>query len=687
MAPTRKVSSKSKDKPDQQAWPNGDSFGLTEDGGWADVLRETMASATSEAQPRWHELIVKCREVQPRSGRLWQDVENETESKCGHPPLDYPDEEPKPDPGSQDYQQTLAIAAPDEDWLGRVRNLIETGNLHSDLARILSRATQSGIGTLNRNCPKKEILRTLIWCAATSSHAQCIDSLRQLASWSVEHKTAQAKTIGIALAFMNSELAASALRMIAEAAKRPSPKTRFNRYASHVEIKIGLSAQDSAERFIPTFELSATGLRRIDCGEDGAIELRIIGSDATSVFFSSSGKVVNTAPAALKRNHAESLAAIRDSAKALGKLLATQRSRLESLLLGRTEWEFRTWQERYLNHPVVGALARRLIWTLDGHPVIFQDGQPMYVHGQIAAPKPESRVRLWHPIEHSANDVLAWRNQFDSLEITQPFKQAHREVYVLTDAERRTNTYSNRFAAHILNQSQFRALALTRGWERPFIGGWDGGKPVASRMLPDGWRVEFWLEGAGAEHGPTGGSLYVATDQVRFYRGDIAEPAPLDQVSRLIFSEAMRDVDLFVGVASVGNDPTWNDGGPAGRYRDYWQNYSFGELNASAKTRKEVLERLLPRLKISEQCSFDEKFLLVQGRLRTYKIHLGSGNILMEPNGQYLCIVPKPSGAQDDVLLPFEGDRTLSVILSKAFLLAADDMISDETISRQIQLK
>jgi len=28
------------------------------------------------------------------------------------------------------------------------------------------------------------------------------------------------------------------------------------------------------------------------------------------------------------------------------------------------------------------------------------------------------------------------------------------------------------------------------------------------------------------------------------------------------------------------------------------------------------------------------------GDLRTYKIHLGSGNVLMEPNGQYLCIVP-----------------------------------------------
>ena len=33
----------------------------------------------------------------------------------------------------------------------------------------------------------------------------------------------------------------------------------------------------------------------------------------------------------------------------------------------------------------------------------------------------------------------------------------------------------------------------------------------------------------------------------------------------------LRDVDLVVGVASVGNDPTWQDGGPEARFRTYWQ--------------------------------------------------------------------------------------------------------------------
>ena len=122
----------------------------------------------------------------------------------------------------------------------------------------------------------------------------------------------------------------------------------------------------------------------------------------------------------------------------------------------------------------------------------------------------------------------------------------------------------------------------------------------------------------------------------------------------------MRDVDLFVGVASIGNDPTWQDGGPEGRYRAYWQNYSFGDLSETARTRREVLQTLLPRLtKIHNKCSLDDRFLVVKGSLRMYKIHLGSGNILMEPNDQYLCIVPDRSAKTDEIFLPFEGDATL----------------------------
>ena len=164
-------------------------------------------------------------------------------------------------------------------------------------------------------------------------------------------------------------------------------------------------------------------------------------------------------------------------------------------------------------------------------------------------------------------------------------------------------------------------------------------------------------------------------------------PLPLSEVPPLVFSEIMRDVDLFVGVASVGNDMNWTDAGPQQRFRDYWQCYSFGELSAPAQTRRDVLDRLLPRLKIADRCTLSDRFLVVRGDKRTYKIHLGSGNILMEPNDQYLCIVPdsRSRTSERDLFLPFEGDNVLSIIVSKAVLLADDTKITDPTIVSQIK--
>ena len=68
------------------------------------------------------------------------------------------------------------------------------------------------------------------------------------------------------------------------------------------------------------------------------------------------------------------------------------------------------------------------------------------------------------------------------------------------------------------------------------------------------------------------------------------DPVPLRDVPAIVLSEVMRDVDLFVGVCSVGNDPAWLDGGRRPEWTNYWTGYAFGELSESAKTRRQILE-------------------------------------------------------------------------------------------------
>lgn len=106
-------------------------------------------------------------------------------------------------------------------------------------------------------------------------------------------------------------------------------------------------------------------------------------------------------------------------------------------------------------------------------------------------------------------------------------------------------------------------------------------------------------------------------------------------------------------------------------------------MTPSAQVRRDALARLLPRTSIADRVSLSERYLHVRGTIRTYRIHLGSGNILMEPDDAYLCIV----AARDRngrLHLPFDDDPMLSMILSKAIMLAADDTITDATVLGQL---
>ena len=481
-----------------------------------------------------------------------------------------------------------------------------------------------------------------------------------------------------------------------------------------------LPRDEIEELSTPTYGLTDVGLRREAFGEFTA-ELRVIGSTATELrWFKADGKEQKSIPQTVKTGYAEELKELQQCAKDIQQMLPALRERIDNLFLARKSWLLESWQERYLDHPLMGSVARRLIWrftteaaTVDG---IWYEGQLIDSHGQPLPPlDAECKVALWHPIDATVETITTWRTCLEKREIQQPFKQAHREIYLLTDAERNTRLYSNRFAAHILKQHQLNSLCALRNWRNKLRLMVDDSYPPATKALPEwGLRAEFWIEGIGDNYGTdtndAGVYLRVATDQVRFYPlgaaenyahaggggysvgggfGPAAEPLPLETIPPLVLSEILRDVDLFVGVASVGNDPTWQDGGPEGRYRAYWAAYAFGELGESATTRKAVLERLIPKLKIAKRCEIRDRFLVVHGDLRTYKLHLGSGNILMEPNQQYLCIVPSRSDdATPDgkLFLPFEGDRTLAIILSKAFLLADDKAIKDETILRQLRL-
>lgn len=477
--------------------------------------------------------------------------------------------------------------------------------------------------------------------------------------------------------------------------KQANTQALIEKYIQEASIKLGVSPQAIEDMAVTDYGL-VNGTLTQSFGDYRA-SVTIVGVGKVEWQWSKAdGTVLKSEPAAVKKEFSADLKTLKITVADIAKNTTAQRDRLDRSLLLDRRWTWQEFTDHYAGHGLMSFLAQRLIWTVEKKEqtadIFYQNEVWADINGvSISWIDSNTTVRLWHPVNKSVDAVITWREFLSQHAIRQPLKQAFREVYLLTDAELNTRLYSNRMAAHILKQHQFNTLAKGRGWRYSLLGAYDKGyesEKARIDMPVYDLKAEFWVSEVNADDAwnDTGIYLYVSTDQVRFTRMNDSDPLTLMDIPPLVFSEIMRDVDLFVGVASVGNDPNWRDGGLT-QFRTYWESYSFGELGELAKSRKQAVERLLPRLKIAQTAEVRDKFLVVHGKLRTYKIHLGSGNILMEPNDQYLCIVPdrRSDNVPNNVFLPFEGDAVLSIILSKAFLLTDDDKITDETIIRQIR--
>lgn len=470
-----------------------------------------------------------------------------------------------------------------------------------------------------------------------------------------------------------------------------------------VAIRSGLSREQIIERGVPDHGVDGSGRCAVQLNPDTTASILVNAEGSASIEYTHAGAAVRSLPAELRTTYASEIKDLKTRLKEVQATLRSERDRIESIFATDRTWPAQEWAAYYLAHPLVGAHARRLLWEastapdgpwIAGLPERIGDEASSSARWQLRSHdgtahevSVDAVVRLWHPVRATVADIEAWRAHLTDTAFRQPFKQAFRELYLLTPAEEATATYSNRFAGHILRYGQAKALTAARGWTGLSLGDWsDGISGEAVHEFPGtAYRARFFLETAST--GPTGIAELCATDQVRFEQriGRAWQAAALVDVPPTVLSEAFRDVDLFVGVASIGADPRWTDRGDA-RHSTYWREFSFGALPESAGARRSTLARLLPRTRIADRVEIGDRFLRVCGDLRTYKIHLGSGNVLMEPDDAYLCIVDARSKDAGRLYLPFEENGgTLSLIVSKAFLLADDRKITDLSVLRQIK--
>ncbi|QNP61647.1 DUF4132 domain-containing protein [Streptomyces genisteinicus] len=376
------------------------------------------------------------------------------------------------------------------------------------------------------------------------------------------------------------------------------------------------------------------------------------GDDGPLIETARNGRVLKSVPAAVRADPA--YRELREQQERLREQARRMRSGLVERLVATAGTLPPQELGRLLSLPAGAAMLRRLVWR-DGHGSI----------GLLDDVDTTGPVSAVHPVELLGRRSLAdWQGRIVAGRVRQPVKQVFREVYVLTAAEREAGDVSRRFAGQVVDGRTAGRLLSGRGWSthgeyahHQATRAVGGELTAALRCDVQGW---FGM-------GP------VVVGELRFVRGAPrggggfgGVPVPLAEVPPVVLSETMRDLDLVVSVA--GTEP------------------AVRSSPAQAASRAQVLAALVADLGLT-RVSVEGHTAVVSGTRATYRVHLVSGSVHVEPGG-HLCVVPASFGSSPHprLFLPFaDEDRMTGIVLSKVLLLAEDERIDDPSILAQLR--
>ena len=203
-------------------------------------------------------------------------------------------------------------------------------------------------------------------------------------------------------------------------------------------------------------------------------------------------------PSSIKKAFAKEVRSVSEAEKELEQAYSAQRARLESSFACPRTMPIPHWRECYLEHPLLGCLRRRLIWVFSNskgweRPGMWAGEVVRDSAGEAIDLSATEKVRLWHPLSCDAAEVHRWRQYIFAAGIRQPFRQAFREYYEMTEDEFQTKAYSNRFAGILMRQHQFASLCRARGWDyRLMSTHFDGANVPTKKLAPWNMHAEFY---------------------------------------------------------------------------------------------------------------------------------------------------------------------------------------------------
>jgi hypothetical protein len=388
--------------------------------------------------------------------------------------------------------------------------------------------------------------------------------------------------------------------------------------------------------------------------DDLQVQLHVDNEGKTELLLSRNGKSIKSLPDKYKKN--KEIEALKQGKSYLTKQFSRTKLALENSMLRRDEYALKE-LEQIMEHPIVNAMLSKLVLYVPGtqQSGFWNDGKLINAEGKIFTLKEDAKLVIAHP--YDLFEAVQWdlyQRYLFSTATQQPFKQVFRELYVPTSDEIEQLTRSARYQGHQIQPQKTIALLRGRGWTVSYE---EGLQKVFHKegYLVTMYAMADWYTPSDVE-APT-------LELVCFHSLKNNELVPIPEIDPVIFSEVMRDIDLIVSVAHVGEvDP---------------------EASHSSLQMRGVLARESALLFGLKNVEVKERHILIKGELGDYSIHLGSG--MVSKNGRQLAIIPVHSQHRGRVFLPFVDDDPKSAeIISKMRYLAQDNQIKDPTILTQI---
>ncbi|MCL1914114.1 MAG: DUF4132 domain-containing protein [Eubacteriaceae bacterium] len=385
--------------------------------------------------------------------------------------------------------------------------------------------------------------------------------------------------------------------------------------------------------------------------------LEIDEGGSPSIAISKAGKPQKTVPKAFGKH--ELVLEIKDAVKSLRDQKSRARQSFEMAMVSRSPFSTKELLG-LMNHPVLKATASSLVFICGDSSGLLQfEDSVLYLaslSGQRYALQEDSQVSIAHPFDLMERNCWSdYQRYMYTSQTIQPFKQVFRELYPVTDDEREAGTVSRRYAGHQVQPQKTIALLKTRGWTVDYD---EGLQRVYHKenLIAKMYALADWFSPAEIE-APT-------LETIRFFERDTFNPVKFEDISPVIFSEAMRDIDLVVSIAHVGGvDPEAS--------------------HSTIDMRIAIAKELLSLLSVTN-VAFQTAHALIDGELGEYSVHMGSGVVHQSGIGM-LAVLPVHSQQRGRIFLPFaDDDPKTAEIMSKILLFAEDKKIKDPSILRQM---